>query len=129
MKVRATCEGLAVPATVVTANLPKDTIVSITANKTVDRAGANAFPVGRLVAPAKSANGSGTIETPFKELIEIKASGSITANDFVKLAAVDGTTSENRVSTWVDGTDSVKRIFGVAWKGGADGATVEVLVF
>ena len=129
MKVRATCEGLAVPATVVTANLPKDTIVKITANKTVDKADANAFAVGRLVAPAKSANGSGTVETPFKELIEIKAVGTVAAGDFVKLGAPDGTTGENTASTWVDGTDSVKRIFGVAWKGGTNGQTIEVLVF
>lgn len=129
MKVRATSEGLAVPATVATANLPKDTIVKITANNTVDKADANAFPVGRLVAPAKSTNGKGAIETRFKELVEIKASGAVAANDFVKLATPDGTTGENRVSTWVDGTDSVKRIYGVCWKGGADGATIEVLVF
>lgn len=129
MKLRAQKEGLAIPATIVTANLPKDTLVSITANRTVDKAGSNAHPVGRVVVPAKTANGQGTLETRYKELVEIKGSGALSAGALVKLAAVDGTTGENRVAAWVSGTDGYERLYGVVWFGGADGATLEVLTF
>jgi hypothetical protein len=128
-KLRAQFEGLAVPATIVTANLPKDTLVAITANRTVDKAGANALVVGRLFKPSKTANGSGTVETRFKELVEIKASGAVAAGARVKLAAVDGTTGENRAATFVEGTDTEPRYYGVCWSGGADGATIEVLTY
>ncbi|MCC7308322.1 MAG: hypothetical protein IT173_12205 [Acidobacteria bacterium] len=128
MKLRASVEGLAVPATVATANLPKDTIMKISGNKTVAKADANAHPIGRLVVPATSANGPGTIETHAKELIEILFSGNIAAGAFVKLAAPDGTTGENVAAAWVSGTDGVERIFGVVWKG-ANGTVGEVLVF
>ena len=129
MKLRAQQEGLAIPATIVTANLPKDTLVSITADHTVDKAGLNALFPSRLVVPAKTAGGQGTIETRFKELIEIKGSGALAAGAIVKLAAVDGTTGENRVVAWVSGTDVFERAYGQVWKGGADGATLEVLTF
>lgn len=129
MKLRAQKEGLAVPATVVTANLPKDTLVSITGNRTVDKAGANAHAVGRLVVPSRTAAGRGTVETRYKELIEIKAANAVTAGQLVKMAAADGTTGENRVDVWVSGTDGAERIFGVCWNGGAGGATLEVLTF
>lgn len=129
MKLRAQFEGLAVPATIATANLPKDTLVAITADRTVDRAGANALVVGRLFKPAREANGSGTVETRFKELVEIKASGAVAAGARVKLAAVDPVTGENRASTFVEGTDAESRYYGVCWKGGADGAVLEVLTY
>lgn len=129
MKLRAQVEGLAVPATVVTAKLPKDTLVAITADRTVDKAGANAKSVGRLFVPAREAGGLGTVETRFKELIEIKASGAVAAGDDVKLAAPDGTTGENRAAVFVEGTDAEPRRFGRCWKGGADGATLEVLTY
>lgn len=129
MKLRAQREGLAVPATVVTANLPKDTLMSITGNRTVDKAGSNAHSVGRLVVPARTASGKGTIETRYKELIEIKSAAAVTAGQQVKLAAVDGTTGENRVDVWVSGTDGAERLFGVCWNGGGSGATLEVLTY
>lgn len=129
MKLRAQQEGLAVPATIATANLPKDTLVSITGDRTVDKAGANAHAIGRVVVPAKSANGTGTIETRYKELVEIKGSGSLAAGALVKLAAADGTTGENVAVDWVSGTDGYERLYGVVWKGGASGATLEVLTF
>jgi hypothetical protein len=128
-KLRAHRDTYNIPATIVTANLPKDTIVSITADKTVDRAGANALFVGRVLKPARAANGSGTIETRFNALVEVKASGAVAAGAEVKLAAVDPVTGENRVSTWVDGVDSPSRKYGVCWKGGADAATLEVLEY
>jgi hypothetical protein len=129
VKLRAQVEGLSIIATVVTAALPKDTIVAITGDMTVDKAGANAKSVGRLFVPSRTANAQGTVETRFKERIEIKALGAIAANDDVKLAAPDGTTGENRVAPFVEGTDAESRRFGRCWKGGADGATVEVLTY
>ncbi|QQS33500.1 MAG: hypothetical protein IPM50_02645 [Acidobacteriota bacterium] len=127
MKLRSQVEGLAIPATVA-AVLDKDTIVTITADKTVNKAGANATPLGRLAVPAKSSGGIGTVETRCKELIEIKFSGNIAAGALVKMAAADGTTGENVVAAWVSGTDGAERIFGVVWKG-ANGAVGEVLTF
>lgn len=127
MKLRANNEGLAIPATVA-AVLDKDTIVTITADKTVNKAGANATPIGRLVVPAKANGGRGTVETRFKELIEIKFSGNIAAGAPVKMAAPDGTTGENVVVAWVSGTDGYERLFGIVWKG-ANGAVGEVLTF
>lgn len=129
MKLRAQVEGLAVPATIATANLPKDTIMAITGNRTVDKGGANANPVGRLIVPSKTAGGLGTVETKYKELVEIKFGATLTAGKAVKLAAVDGTTGENVVVEWVGGTDSFERIYGVVWNGAANGAVGEVLTY
>lgn len=128
MKLRAQVEGLAVPATVATAVHPKDTIMKISGDRTVDKAGSNDHPIGRLSVPAKAINGQGTVETHCKELIEILFSGNIAAGALVKMAAVDGTTGENKVAAWVSGTDGAERILGIVWKG-ANGAVGEVLVF
>ena len=129
MKLRAHKEGLGLRATIA-AVLDKDTLVKITADKTVNKAGsANDFHIGRLSVPAKAASGVGTVECRFKELIEIKGSGALSAGAIVKLAAADGTTGENRAVAWVSGTDVWERAFGVVWKGAADGGTLEVLTF
>ena len=128
MKLRAHKEGLAVPATIA-AVLPKDQIVTITANKTVGAAGANATPIGRLTVPATVVNGLGTVETKFKELVEIKTGGVLAAGAPVKLAAVDGTTGEPVAVAWVSGTDGFERLYGIVWKGAASGAIAEVLVY
>jgi hypothetical protein len=129
MKLRAQNEGLGLSAIVATANLPVDTLVSITADRKVDKAGLNANVIGRLVKPAKTANGQGAVESKFKELIEIKGSGTLAAGAPVKLAAVDGSTGENVVVAWVSGTDGAERLFGVVWFGGASGAVLEVLTY
>ena len=128
MKLRAQKEGLAVIA-IIAAVLAKDTLVAITGNRTVDKAGANAAPLGRLVVPAKNAGEQGTVETKFKEFLEIKAAAALAAGDYVKLGAPDNTTGENTAAVWTDGTDSVKRIYGVVWNGAAAGGTAEVLTF
>jgi hypothetical protein len=128
MKKRAHVEGLSVPATIVTAKLAQDTLVAITANKTVDKAGANAIVIGRVLKTNREANGSGTIETRFKELIEIKASGALVAGNRVKLAAADGGGLQ-RVVLWDSAADTADTLLGVVWKGGADAATVEVLTY
>lgn len=129
MKVLRTSEGLAIPATVATANLPKDTMMKITGNKTIDKATANAFNVGRLTVSSKTAGGDGTLETPFKEHIEIKTTELLAAGDFFKFGAPDGTTGENTAAKWVDGTDSIVRRVGVIWKGAASGGVAEALTF
>lgn len=128
MKLRAQFEGLAVIATIA-AVLAKDTLVAITGDRTVNAAGANANPIGRLVVPAKAVNGQGTVETKFKEFVEIKTGGVLAAGALVKLAAVDGTTGENVVVAWVSGTDGYERLYGVVWKGAASGGVAEVLTY
>lgn len=132
-RLRAQVEGYAIMATFA-AVLAKDTIVAIVADRTVNIAGANAIPVGRVSVPAKVADETGTIETRFKELVEIKASGAVAAGDVVKMAAVDPVTGENRVAKWTGQTDAVagdkpETRYGLCWKGGADGATLEVLAY
>jgi hypothetical protein len=128
MKLRSHVEGLAIPV-IVAAVLAKDTIVALTADNTVNKAGADAKIIGRLSVPAREANGKGTVETKFKELVEIKGSGVLAAGATVKLAAPDGTTGENVVAAWVAGTDSAAILYGIVLKGGASGATLEVLVY
>jgi hypothetical protein len=150
MKVKANFEGLAI-VVVMAAVLAKDTIVALTGDKTVNKAGAGDFLVGRVVKPASAINGTGTIETRFKERIVIKASGAIAAGDRVKMAAADGggiqrvakwTTQSVTVTTLVDADltnpyvtgatlagDSPDLICGVCLVGGADGADIEVLTY
>lgn len=133
MKLKSQVEGLAVAVIVATAALAKDTLVKLTGDKTVDKAGANAVVIGRLVKPARDANGSGTVETKFKELITIKASGAIAAGDRVKMAAADGGGIQ-RVAKWISQTDLVagdnaETLFGVCFVGGADGADIQVLTY
>lgn len=132
MKLRAQVEGLAI-AVICAAVLTKDTLVAITADKTVNKAGANAVVIGRLVKPAKANGETGTVETRFKELITIKASGAIAAGDRVKMAAADGGGIQ-RVAPWVSQTDAVAgdkpdTLFGVCFVGGADGADIQVLTY
>lgn len=129
MKMRATTEFLGMPATIVTGNLPKDTLMAITGNRTVDKAGANANAIGRLVVPSKTDGGLGTVETKFKELIECKTAAIVAAGALVKLGAPDGTTGENTVTTWVSGTDGFERLYGVVWNGAASGGVAEILTY
>jgi hypothetical protein len=129
---RSQVEGLAVAATIA-AVLAKDTLVGVTGNRTVNKAGADALGIGRLSKPSLEAGGSGTVETRFKELIEIKADGAIAAGDVVKLSSADGGGLQ-RVKKWVGQTDAApgdkpETMFGVCWNGGADAATVEVLTY
>jgi hypothetical protein len=132
MKLRAQAEGLAILATIA-AVLAKDTLVKITADRTVNQASANDIVIGRLAKPSRTANETGAVETRFKELIEIKASGAIAAGDRVKSAVADGGGNQ-QVAKWISQTDAAAgdkpdTLFGVCWKGGADGATIEVLTY
>lgn len=117
-------EGLAIHGACL-ATLVKDDIVKISANETIAKAGANDKSLGRFVVQFGDRF---TVETRFKELIEIKASGVLAANDEVKLAADDGSANQ-RVTAFVEGTDAESRRFGRVWKGGADAATVKILTY
>ncbi len=128
MKLRAQKEGFAIRATIV-AILPKDTLVAISGDRTVAKAGANDVVVGRVSAPAKVASGVNTIETKFKELVEIKTGGVLAAGALVKLAAPDGTTGENVVVAWATGVDGYERLYGVVWFGAGSGGVAEVLAY
>lgn len=127
MKLRAQQEGLAVIATIA-AVLIKDTLVAITGNRTVNKAAANDVTIGRLVVPAKVIGGQGTVETRFKEFVEIKAAAAVTFGQRVKLAAPDATTGENTITPLL-GTDAFEICYGVVWNGAASGGTAEVLTF
>lgn len=124
---RATVEGLSVRA-IFAAVLNKDELVKISADETVAKAGANETPIGRVVKSPKAASGTGTVETKFKDLIDIIGSGALTAGTLVKMAAADGSGNQ-RVAAWVSGTDAWERLVGTVWKGGADGATIKVLTY
>lgn len=121
-------EGLGIRATVVTANLLKDQLVKITADKTVDKAGSGEKAIGRLSVPSRTANGIGTVECLAKERVEVKFSGNLAAGTYVRLAAVDGTTGESVVQVWTSGTHPVETLYGIVWKG-ANNALGEVLTF
>lgn len=126
MKMRATDEGLGMPA-IIAAVLLVNTLVKITGNRTVNAAAAGDVVIGRLAKPSKTAGGSGTVETRAKEFIEIKTSEAVVAGDRVKMAAPDGS-GEQQVAKFVVGTDAPDLLLGYVWNGGALGATVEVLM-
>jgi hypothetical protein len=150
MKLRKQIEGLSI-GVIFAALLVKDALVAITANETVNKAGAGSIPIGRVMVPAKEVNGRGTVETYFKELVTIKADGIIAAGDRVKMAAADGEGNQ-RVKKWTAQSvtptteadadltspyvtdvdlagDSPDLIVGVCLVGGADAADVEVLMY
>lgn len=137
-KVLVKVEGLAVPATFA-AVLAKDTLVKISANETVAKAGSGETILGHVVKSPTAANGIGTVETRFRSIIEIIADGILAAGDEVKLSSDDGSGNQ-RVKKFVEQVidgggnvttepDSSAKRFGRVWKGGADAATVKVLVY
>lgn len=132
MKIKSHFEGLAV-AVICAAVLAKDTLVKLTGNKTVDKAGADAIVIGTLKKPAREANGTGTVETFFKALVTVKTSGALVAGDRVKMAAADGDGNQ-RVTKWISQTDAAAgdkpdSLIGVCFVGGADAADVQVLLY
>lgn len=130
MKLLAQREGLALPMTIATAIHPKDTLVAITGDKTVDKAGANAHVAGRISVPSKSIGGIGTVEFRYKEYVECKiGSSAIAAGALVKLQAVDGTTGENVAIAWVSGTDAIERLWAICIKGASANGVAEFLTF
>lgn len=150
MKLRSLREGLGIQA-IFAALLEVDTIVSITANRTVNKAGAGAVAIGFVRKKAAAIGGKGSVETRFKALVDIKFDGAVVAGDRVIMAAPDGdgiqrvkkwtaqsvttTTAvdSDLASPYVTGAalagDSPDLIVGVCFNGGADGATGEVLFY
>jgi len=137
MKLRSRTNNLLGILAVFAAVLAENTIVAITGNRTVNKAGAGSIPVGRVFKPATAVNGKGSIETGFSYLAEIKFDGAVAAGDRVKMAAADGDGNQ-RVKKWVaqdfDGEgvatgDTADLICGICWNGGADGTTGEVLFY
>ena len=128
MKVRAQVEGLGVPAKIVTANLPQDTALKITADRTVDKStAADDKIVGTLRVPARVANTQGTVETRFKSLVEAECDGAIAAGDYVKAGAHNA--GVQCFKKWTAGADDASLILGQCWFGGADTETGEFLCF
>lgn len=131
-KTLAKFEGLAVPA-IFAAVLAKDDVVKISGNATVAKAAAGDKPLGQVTATVTAANQTGTVETKFKALVEIKGSGALAANAEVKLAAADGSGNQQVIAftegtATVDGDAEMLR-FGRVWVGGADGATLKVMTY
>lgn len=122
MKVLVNIEGLGRRATIETADLPKDTLVSITGDEQVDIAGAGDLVIGHISVPAPKgvADGQGTVETRFKTLFTAKAvGGALVAGVEVQAGAPAGT--ESTVAALTTGV-----AVGVVWKGAAANGTVEV---
>jgi hypothetical protein len=127
-RVKANFQSLSVPA-IFAAVLKADDLVKITGNATVNKAGANEFAVGSVLAPARAANADkGSVETRFRALMTVKANGALTAGTHVKLSSDDGSGNQ-RVAAYVEGTDAASRWVGTVWVGGADGADIDVLFF
>lgn len=126
MKVRSIREGLGLVA-VIAAILAKDTLVKITGDNTVDKAGSGDHSIGRLSVPSRTAGGKGTVESRYKEYIEIKTVAALTAGQFFKFGAPDGTTGENTAALWILGTDAESLKAGIIWKGAASGGVAEAL--
>lgn len=130
MKFLAGVEGLAVLALMATV-LDQDALVAISDDREVALATAGDTVVGRVRVPNKAADEKGTVETRFRWLIEIKASGNIAAGEPVKMSSAS---SGQRVAKFVAHTDLVagdppEDLFGVCWYGGNSGETIEVLVY
>ncbi len=117
---------LSIPDAICAQLLPKDAMVSITGNRTVDAAGAGGKVFGRVLVPAKAVGEVATIETFFRERHDLKTTGTIAAGDYFKMAAYDQAAGESTVAKWTPGTDAEELKAGVCFKGGAANSTVEV---
>lgn len=123
---QANSENLAVPATIATLDLKKDSLVKITANRTVDLAGAGDEAVGVLVHSNNEALKS-TVETKFTKKISIKLGAALAAGVRVKMGAAAA--GEQTVVAFVEGTDNPRLAVGIVWVGGANGDTGEILAY
>lgn len=130
-KIRAISEGLAVPATIHTANLAKGTYVKITGDAKVDAVDTeNDFPIGFIRKSTRDVDGSGTVETRFDLLVDAKCSGAIAAGDRVKIGAnVGGVQTFKKFTPSGGGADVAEAAIGICWIGAADTATGTFLLF
>lgn len=126
MKNRIPAHGLSIGAKCAAA-LDPDVLVKVSADETVAKADADAVVIGRTIT--KVVDGETTIESTARELSDIKFAAALTAGTPVKMAAPDGTTGENRVTTFDPASDPYTRFVGVVWKGAGSGATGTVLFF
>jgi hypothetical protein len=128
MKITRIVEHVGLPA-VIASVLPKDAMVEITADQTVDKhAGADAVCIGFVRVPAREAGGQGTIETRFRATGEAKADGALTFGMPFKMSTEDPAGTQ-RVAEWDPAVDTADTLAGVVWKGGADAATVKLLFY
>ncbi len=128
MKVLANVEGLAVPATIETAGVPKGANVVISGDATVDVATAADIVIGHVSVPVKDAteeDGACTIETKYKRLFTAKAvGGALAAGAEVQSGAV-ATGSVSTVKAL--SSDSRALCLGIVWIGAAENSEVTVL--
>lgn len=128
MKITRIVEHVGLPA-VIESVLPKDAMVEITDDATVDKhAGAGAVNIGFVRVPAREADGQGTIETRFRATGEAKADGALVAGERFKMST-ESPAGTQRVTEWVPGTDDPDTLDGVVWVGGANNATVKLLFY
>ena len=136
-KVRAKVEGLAVPATIHTADLPQGTTLKITDDAKVDKSTTvDDKIVGTVSVPSRTADGQGTVETRFRALVDAECDGAIAAGDYIK--AGDHNSGVQCFKKWtaqgvsagpVFTGDSPHLIIGQCWIGGADTETGTFLLF
>lgn len=107
--------------------VPKDNIVRVTANNTVNQAVATHVPRGYVVTPAKAANETGVVMLKGRAILKIKASATIAANDEVKMAALSG--SDQQVAPWVQGTDNENLKVGWALSGASSGSDATIVLY
>lgn len=128
-KIRAFPEGnLAIPVLMHTASLDKGTLLKISDDNTVDKSTAeNDVIVGSVEVPSKTADGTGTMRTRFRALVNFQCKGTIAAGDRVKAGAAVG--SVQTLKKYVAGTDNDDVVVGVCLIGGADTEEGTFLIF
>jgi hypothetical protein len=120
-------EGLSLPVTPASGYTPAEgDIVSIADDGTVSKSVDADAAVG-IIRFANSGLGEYTCEFfQYRHLLRMVAEEEVTAGGGAKIGAPSGATQ--RVAAFVSGTDPAGAKIGVFWRGGAAGATVEVLV-
>lgn len=135
-KLRAFPEGnLAVLAIVHTANLALGIFLKIIGDGAVDPVAVeDDFCVGTLEKKSRVADGTGTVRTRFRALVDAKCSGAIAAGDRIKIGTTSGGVQTFKkwtklsVSAGAIAGDSPDLIVGVCWIGAGDGETGTFLV-
>ncbi len=133
MKITRIVEHVGLPA-VIESVLPKDAMVEITDDATVDKhAGTGAVNIGFVRVPARVAGEQGTIETRFRATGTAKCDGALAAGELFKMST-ESPAGTQRVKKWVGQTDLVagdkpETADGVCWIGAADAGTATLLFY
>lgn len=106
--------------------VPKDDVVRVTGNETVNQAVATHVPRGYIVKAATEINGKTSVMLKGRAVVEILCTGAIAANDELKMAALSG--SNQQVAAWVQGTDNENLKIGWALTGGTN-AVIKVVLY